>query len=151
MSISVEFHPSPGLTRLLGTNADTFIEGIVKESAEQTNTTIKMPGFSPTDKNKLRDNHRVTGSGTERSIVNNTPYLKWILSGHRVLTTPRSKRWWFWYLNTVLGGGYTRKTNGARGYVAPNNYPRRAMIHMTAGGHFKQIQTKWLKMFIGGK
>jgi len=160
MSCTVDFKVSPRLNSILGCNSDKIVEGMVNEAALKTERIIKMPGYCPVgskpgglkgfgpSRGHLRDRHRVTGSGTHRQIVNDASYVKYVITGHRVLTTPRSRRWWFWYLKNELGGTYRRKTPGPKGYVRPNNYPRRAVTTLKSGGEMKNIEVKYLKQFL---
>lgn len=164
MAYTVNFNISPGLKALLGSDANKAVGGMVNEAALKCENIIKQPGYAPRGEKQstlkgfgaggggLAAGHRVIGSGLTRRIVNNVEYVKYVLSGHRVLTTPRSRRWWFWYLNTQLGGQYSRKTSGGRGYVPPNNYPGRAVVALTRGNALGMIERKWTNKFLhGGK
>jgi hypothetical protein len=84
----------------------------------------------PKDKGKLEKSHYIEGSGLQRAVCNNAPYLQNVLRGHRVLTSERARRWWFAYLRSI-GGAYHRKTSGPPGFVPPNAYHRRAYIKVS--------------------
>lgn len=57
-----------------------------------------------------------------RSIYSVIYYNVWVIEGHATMVTEKQRRWWFWYLHTVLGGVYERKTEGEPGYAGPNDY-----------------------------
>ena len=105
-----------------------LIEPILNDLAKEGKRECEVE--CPKDTHNLEKAHYIEGSGLQRSVCNNAPYLKHVLNGHRVLVTPRSRRWWFAYLKSI-GGNYIRKTSGPPGYVPPNAYHRRAFIKMT--------------------
>lgn len=58
-----------------------------------------------------------------RSVYSTVPWWDALVGGHAVygpIFSDKQRRWWFWYLNTVLGGSYVNKTNG---YYPGNDYP----------------------------
>lgn len=81
----------------------------------------------PKDTGETAKKHYIEGSGNRRAVCNSASHLSYIINGHRVLVTDRSRRWWFAYLRSI-GGNYTRKTSGPPGFVPPNAYHRRAFI-----------------------
>jgi hypothetical protein len=134
--ISVEMEISPGLKKLLDPAHKKHVEKVLKKSCDelgkQINIKIKQEGFAPRDTGKLAENHHVVSTDKETLIkidrtINGVPLWYYIVDGYRVLTTEKSRRWWFWYLKNVLDGIYTRKTNGPPGYVPPNRYHERAI------------------------
>lgn len=77
-------------------------------------------------------------------------HAKYVIKGHESLATEAQRRWWFWYLNEVLGGDYERKTDGPPGYVPPNDYMQRAIDR--SEGEFANIFESfmsWLGMDTG--
>ncbi len=81
----------------------------------------------PKDTGETAKKHYIEASANRRSVCNSAKHLSYIINGHRVLVTDRSRRWWFAYLKSI-GGNYHRKTAGPPGYVPPNPYHRRAAI-----------------------
>jgi len=64
-----------------------------------------------------------------RSIYSTASYFDWIVGGHNVygpIFSDLQRRWWFWYLNTILGGSYTNKTSG---YKGGDDYPLEAFYN----------------------
>jgi hypothetical protein len=143
--ISVEMEISPGLKKLLDPSHKKHVERVLKKSRDelgkQINIKIKQKGFAPRDTGKLAESHHVVSTAketlikTNRTARNGTPLWYYVVDGHRVLTTEKSRKWWFWYLKNVLGGSYTRKTSGPPGYVPPNRYHERAIAAVS----FKSI------------
>lgn len=74
--------------------------------------------------NQLHDLTNVFSDDTlSRWIGSEAPHFDWIVPGHNVhgpIFSDRQRRWWFWYLNNVLGGEYANKTDGK---TEPNDYP----------------------------
>jgi hypothetical protein len=135
--INIEVNPTLGLQKLLNTNIGSKVEKTLADAqydiAQKIAVKVKEDGFAPRKTGKFASSHRAV-KGTDESYVisslrasNGTPLWKYIVGGHRVLTTERSRRWWFWHLKHELGGHYNRKTNGPPGYVPPNNYSQRAI------------------------
>ncbi|KYC53875.1 MAG: hypothetical protein AMQ22_00075 [Candidatus Methanofastidiosum methylothiophilum] len=55
-----------------------------------------------------------------------------LVGGHAVygpIFSERQRRWWFWYLNTVLGGVYVNKTEG---YKGGDDFPLEAFYNAEA-------------------
>ena len=75
--------------------------------------------------NQLHDLTDIFSDDTlSRWIISEAPHFDWIVPGHAVygpIFSDKQRRWWFWYLNNVLGGEYT---NNAMGKTGPNDYPQ---------------------------
>ena len=131
---------SQDLKKLLSTNKD-MVEGVLADARLEIAKTIlkniqsgiSSEGGAPRNTGAFSQSHtiqhesRVTYILSSKRASNGTPLWKYIVGGHRVLTTERSRRWWFWHLKNELGGNYTRKTQGPRGYVPPDDYVQRAV------------------------
>jgi len=77
-------------------------------------------------------------------------YAKYVIGGHATMVSEAQRRWWFWYLNNILGGEYERKTEGPPGQVPPNDYIGRAIE--SSEGEFLNIFEDfmaWLGMDLG--
>lgn len=150
-----EFEVSDGLKRLLNPYNKVHVEGVLKkacnELGRQITVKIKEDGFAPRDTSKLARSHHVLSDDREtvirsdRVASNGVPLWIYIVGGHRVLTTEKSRKWWFWYLKNVLGGNYTRKTSGKRGYVPPNRYHERAVNALNFTGMASRIVNELLR------
>lgn len=58
-----------------------------------------------------------------RVIYSMSDHWDAVVGGHAVLGpifSDAQRKWWFWYLNNVLGGEYTNKTDG---YLPGNDFP----------------------------
>jgi hypothetical protein len=149
--MGVKMEVSPDLKKLLDPARKKHVEHVLQktrvEIGEKINIKIKEDGFVPRDTGKLARSHRMVSNkdGTyivsNRKASNGVPLWIYITSGHETLTTEKSRRWWFAYLKNVLGGNYTRKTNGPPGYVPPNDYHKRAV----AATPIKQVIKKMMK------
>ncbi|BDZ68596.1 hypothetical protein [Methanobacterium ferruginis] len=65
----------------------------------------------------------------KRYIFSGSGHFDPIVDGHVILgplLTERQRKWWFWYLNAVLGGSYDVKY-GTGSSTPPNDYPARAL------------------------
>lgn len=135
--INLELEVSNDLKKLLSGRHSKHVEKTLQhaclELGQQINTKIKEKGFAPRDTGHFAESHYISSDGKNTVIKsgkmagNGTPLWHYIVGGHRTLTTERSRRWWFWYLQNVLGGSYTPKTGGGSGYVPPDRYHERAV------------------------
>ncbi len=69
-----------------------------------------------------------------RYIFSAAGHFEPIVNGHVILgpfLTDLQRRWWFWYLNEVLGGDYDVKY-GTGNNTPPNDYPSRALEYSDA-------------------
>ena len=75
----------------------------------------------------MREGHVIESTGEfTRYVYSDVPYFDAVVNGHVVngpIYSDKQRRWWFWYLRTVLGGDYSNKTDG---FQQGNNYPERA-------------------------
>jgi hypothetical protein len=139
--LNVNLQLSPGAQKLLKHDSSHKIEiilrNISKETGRELEKTMKIPGYAPRDTNNFAKNHHTITEGLQTFVINpttvsNGQYLwRYIVGGHHVLTTNKSRKWWFWHLKNKLNNNYTRKTQGPPGYVPPNNYPTRALETIT--------------------
>ncbi|MBZ2167008.1 hypothetical protein [Methanobacterium spitsbergense] len=71
--------------------------------------------------------HVIEQLGTyDRYIYSEASYFDDVVSGHAVygpIFSDLQRRWWFWYLQNVLGGEYENRTDGRQ---PGNDYPTRA-------------------------
>lgn len=142
--------PADGIKELLSR--------ILNRVTLQIEKVMKMPGFAPRDRGYFASQHfSLLSEPLKKYILNpvrvgmNATYLgvsiyqngeslwKFIVNGHRVLTTTKSRRWWFWYLKNELGGSYKRKTNGSPGYVPPDDYIQRAVNAVVGSGFVQKV------------
>ena len=153
--INVEIKVSSGLKKLLDPSYKKHVETALKKSRDelgkQITAKIKQEGFAPRDTGKLAESHHMTSNSKETVIKtgriarNGVPLWHYVVDGHRVLTTEKSRRWWFWYLKNVLGGSYTRKTSGPPGYVPPNRYHERAIAAVSTQTVISILEKELLK------
>lgn len=133
-----------------GKGVRTSLRRVYQNVGRQVLKRIQTPGFAPRDTGRFANEHQLITESDAALIVSTTkaqkgvPLWIYITNGHVVLDTERSRNWWFWYLNNVLGGSYTRKTNGPPGYVPPDNYHKRAV----AATPVKQIIGRMIKDLI---
>lgn len=66
-----------------------------------------------------------------RYIFSASGHFDPVVDGHEIMgvfNTPKQTRWWFWYLNNVLGGSYDAKY-GTGNKTPANDYPAVALIN----------------------
>lgn len=148
-----------------------LISTIMNKSTLKIEKTIKKPGYAPRDnsafgehglfaaRHRAQLNETMVKYITNPERVSNGEFLwKYIVGGHRVLTTPKSRKWWFWHLKHELGGVYERKTPGQSvlhkgerfSYVPPNNYVKRASDDVFKSGYINMVAKQELKKFWNG-
>lgn len=96
----------------------------------------------------LRAGHDMNIQDNIGEILCNVFYWRHVVYGHRVLTTDKSRKWWFWYLKNILGGSYQRKTDGPVGYVPPNDYILRASVNVMSKIDMEAIFMKYLRSLL---
>jgi hypothetical protein len=152
--ITIEMEVSSELKRLLSQEHSKNVDRAIKKTCNTLGDNIidkiQEPGFAPRDTGEFADSHYSRYNDKETVILarkkakNGTPLSHYIIGGHRVLTTAKSRKWWFWHLKNNLGGSYTRKTNGPPGYVPPNNYHERAVNAVSFNSVMKIIEGELL-------
>lgn len=151
----IEVEVSHDLKRILSLQDKNHVDVVLKKVrdklGQQIINKIQDKGFAPRDTGKLAESHYIVSNNketfikTNRKANNGVPLWLYIVDGHRVLTTERSRRWWFWYLKNSLGGSYTRKTHGPPGYVPPDNYHERAVNTVSMNTVLQIIESELLK------
>ena len=158
--MSVTITISPGLQRLLKSgkgDVKQLISLILNDITLQTERIIKQKGYAPRAKGHLAASHQSKlDQQLQKQIINNLrvkngKYL-WdlITTGHPVLTTEKSRKWWFWHLKNELGGKYERKTSGPKGQVPPDDYIQRAIKTLISSGYVQNIVRNRVKQFLSG-
>lgn len=152
--INVEMEVSSELKKLLSPNNEEHVKRVLKNAqvklADDIVVKIQEPGFAPRDTGEFAESHYSISNEHEtvimasKKVKNGTPLSQYIINGHRTLTTEKSRRWWFWYLNNVLGGSYTRKTSGPPGYVPPDRYHERAVKAVSINAIVQTIERELL-------
>jgi len=69
-------------------------------------------------------------SALVRYIFSAAGHFEPIVNGHAILgpfLTEKQRKWWFWYLNEVLGGDYDVKY-GTGNSTPPNDYPSTSLV-----------------------
>lgn len=69
-----------------------------------------------------------------RYIFSASGHFDPVVGGHEImgpLLTEKQRKWWFWYLNNVLGGDYDVKY-GTGNKTPPNDYPAIALVNSDA-------------------
>ena len=163
----------------MGSTAESIVSGQLQEEIEeaydqalnrsilQLENIIKRPGYAP------RSGHggqfaaahhanlevKLTKTISNSLRVSNGEFLwKYIIGGHRTLTTLKARRWWFWYLKNKLGGDYTRKTpgqsvigagGGAVSYVPPDDYVNRAVTTLISSQFIDQVVSEEIGKLLG--
>lgn len=152
--ISMTLDVSAEAQKILDINeprVEAFISGMMNEMTEQLLEVIIQPGMCPVDKGDLREGHFAEIiAPLVKYIKCRVAYWVDVVYGHKTMVTEEQKLWWFWYLNTVLGGSYQRKTNGPTGYVPPDDYPNRAYVEWRMGGTMEAVIQKHVALFVGG-
>ena len=152
----------------IGSGAKNLLEGQISEEVEQVydnamnrsilqlENIIKQPGYAPRATGHFAASHHAnieiklmkTISNSLR--VSNGEFLwKYIGGGHRTLTTPKSRRWWFAHLKEI-GGNYERKTKGAVGYVPPNDYVNRAVTTLISSNFIDNVVKEEIGNLLSG-
>lgn len=107
-----------------------------------------MVAGSPYRTGDMRKLHTIVETGQySRYIFSDVLYFDSVVGGHKVngpIYSDRQRRWWFWYLNEVLGGVYENKTNG---YLAGNNYPARA--YASSASSIQEKEQQFLNSLMG--
>jgi hypothetical protein len=70
----------------------------------------------------------------DRYISSEADHFDPVVGGHIVygpIFSDLQRRWWFWYLNSVLGGEYTPKV-GSGNKLPGNDYPSEAFVNADA-------------------
>lgn len=152
MSMSLEITSEAQKILDIGEEAvEAFLSGMLNEMTEELLAIILQPGMVPVDKGDLKEGHYVELiAPIVKYIKCRVAYWVDVVYGHKTLATEEQRLYWFWLLNTVFGGEYTRKTQGDTGYVPPDDYPNRAYIEWRVGGTMEAIIQKHVHEFIGG-
>jgi hypothetical protein len=101
--------------------------------------------------NQLHDLTLVESFGElDRYISSEASYFDAVTDGHMVygpVFSDLQRRWWFWYLNNVLGGEYEVKV-GSGNKMAGNDYPSEAMD--MADNDVESRVNEFLDFLVGG-
>lgn len=111
-----------------GPMIEVLLDHIAHDGKEQLEKEI------PKDTEKASKSFEINRLPKIREVGSTLEWVKYIITGHHVLTTEKSRRYWFWLLNTKYGGAYARKTKGETGYVPPNRFHERAYYKLIASG-----------------
>jgi hypothetical protein len=131
------------------------IEPTLTQVALKLDDTIQIPGYAPRDTGMFASRHQAIVEGIIAYIINPIQVedgnMLWslIVNGHAVLTTEKSRKWWFWHLKNELGGSYTRKTGGGPGYVSPDNYPERAIAAVISANYIQTAVEEEINKYFG--
>lgn len=108
---------------------------------------IQQPGFCPRVTNALAEGHYAEVSGYVGQIACSVAYWVFVVMGHKVagLTTDAQRKWFF---SNLEAGTITVKNVG---YVAPDNYPLRAVVEVFQSGAVEKIITAELGKALGGR
>ena len=158
----LEIKLTPGARKLLEGSGDMekqILSSSLDKLADKTVTIIKKPGMAPRDEGHFAARHQADKSEPLRKKIINPVRVEngrflwvYITEGHKVLTTEKARRWWFWHLKNELGGKYGRKTSGKGGYVPPDRYPNRALNELVNSGQVdKVVLEEFRRYFHGGK
>lgn len=79
-----------------------------------------------------------------KSIESTMDWWIYLVRGHRVLTTEKSRRWFFGVFLKKYPN-FKRKTLGGAGYVPPNPFPRYALHEFVNSGEIPRIVKQHLK------
>jgi len=163
----------------MGSSAESILKGQISEEIEeaydqalnrsilQLENIIKQPGYAPRSGHggHFAASHRANLEvKLEKTIsnslrVSNGEFLwKYIIGGHKTLTTPKARKWWFWYLKNKLGGQYERKTagqsvmgenGGAFSYVPPDDYINRAVTALISSQFINRVVSEEISKLLG--
>lgn len=149
-----------------------LISTVMNKGTLKIEATIKQPGYAPRDNSAFGEHglfaarhisqldEKMVKYITNSERVSNGEFLwKYVVGGHRVLTTPKSRKWWFWHLHHELGGVYERKTPGQSvlhkgqmySYVPPDNYVKRAYNTVVQSGYIGNVAKQELTKFWSGQ
>ncbi len=131
--ISVHVSMTPAARRATDSHfTKPMIEALLDEIAHEGKKELEAE--IPKDTEKAAHSMEINRLPGIREVGSTLDWVKYIILGHHVLTTEKSRRYWFWLLNTKYGGAYQRKTKGEAGYVPPNRFNERAYYKLIASG-----------------
>lgn len=137
----IEVIPTSGARKVLDPNTYLdFFSQVLDAIAIVVDSIIKSEGFCPVDTGRLRGGHSLKLIETlTKYITNAVYYWVFVVYGHRVFgaKTPAQRKAFF----AKLEKGWARGARplGYAGYVPPNNYLLRAIVHAFQGGYVQRI------------